>query len=808
MEFDVFQSLLKRYAETLVRFRWPVLVLTLLATVLMASRIPTLKLDNDPDLWAPQNHEFIKTTHVLEKIFGGRNFTVIGVVPLKGDIYTPAVLEKIRRIQAGVEALPEAVKHNVVSLAARRVKDIQGNADGMVVRELLARVPQTPAEMAAMRTAVERNPIYVNALVSPDGKAAAVIADFRISAENAAYAPLYAKLKEIADRERDANTNIVMGGQPVEAANFEFAMQKMPLYFGIAFLIIMAVQYLAFRSLQGMLLPLVTAILSVLWGLGAMALAGIHMDALNTTTPILIMAVATGHAVQILKRYYEELDHVVAQRLHIGSSGQADMGLASRLAVVRSLSNVGPVMLTAGAIAAIAFFSMIVSDVAMIRHFGYFAGMGVLATLLIEFTFIPSLRSIMKAKIRPPRQPDTVDRLLARIGELLVRPQASRVVLGSAAVLLLVMAVGASRVTVDNSVKQYSAPDTQIRQDSVLLNRAFGGTDSIFFLVEGTTPDSIKNPKVLAAMAKLQAFLDQQPHVGKTQSLADLIRRMNMAMHADDKAYDKVPTDGNLVAQYLLLYTTSGQPEDFDNLVDSDYQRAVVWTYLKTDSTAYAQALWEKCEPLIRQEFPGDVTVRIGGGLPQTVAINSSMVSTKMNSMVQMALVVFVLSALALGSLTGGVLVVAPLAAIVLVNIGLLGWLGVPLDMGTATTTAMVTGIGADYEIYMLYRLREEFARRRDLNQALRASLVTSGKAVLFVALSIAGGYAALLVSDFRFYPRLGATMIATMAISALLSLLLLRAVIALLKPKFIMGQPATAVIAEQASEAAALGER
>jgi uncharacterized protein len=133
-------------------------------------------------------------------------------------------------------------------------------------------------------------------------------------------------------------------------------------------------------------------------------------------------------------------------------------------------------------------------------------------------------------------------------------------------------------------------------------------------------------------------------------------------------------------------------------------------------------------------------------------------------------------------------MVVLPLGAIVAANLGLLGWLGVPLDMGTATTTAMVTGIGADFEIYMLFRLREEYQRYGDLGQALVEALKTSGQAVLFVAASIAGGYAALLASNFRFYPRLGTTMITTMLICVLLSLVFLRAVIAIVRPRFIVG--------------------
>ncbi len=780
------------YAKAVVRYRWPTLLLALLITGFLASRLTGLKLDNDPDLWAPQNHPYIQTTHELENSFGGRNFTVVGIVAKQGDVYRPEILEKIGRIQAGIEALPEAVKTNIVSLAAKRVKDIRGTADGMSVRQVLEPMPKSAADVARLKDAIAHNPIYLNALVSPDGKAAAIIADFRIPPENAAYAPLYEKIRTIADREKDDSVDILMGGQPVWAANFEFAMQKMPMYFGIAFLIIMTVQLLAFRSVQGMLLPMVTGILSVLWGLGIMALLGIHLDALNTTTPILIMAVATGHSVQILKRYYEEYGRLVnAGGVITGAiAGTIDRRAANRQAVTESLQRIGAVMLTAGLISTIAFLSLLVSDVAMIRHFAVFAGAGVLSSLIIELTFTPALRAVLPPPKRAANIAETfVDRALKRIGDWFTRPGASTTIIVASIAIVGITALGTLKLRVDNSVRQYNSEEGQARHEDAILNDKFGGTSSIFFLIDGKSADGIKDPRVLEGMAKLQTFLEAQPGVGKTQSLSDLIRRMHRAMHEDKIEFDFVPTDRNLISQYLLLYSSSGDPQDFDNLVDNDYAKAVIWTYLKTDSTAYAQELYEKALPVIKASFPPGVDVRIGGGLPQTVAINESLTSTKISNIAQMAVVVVVLASLALRSMVGGLMVVIPLATIVAANLGLMGWLGLTLDMGTATTTAMVTGLGADYEIYMLFRLREEFRRHGDLNRALTASLVTSGKAVLVVALSIAGGYAALLVSDFKFYPRLAATMMTTMAISAVLSLLFLRAVVAVVKPRFIVGR-------------------
>lgn len=781
-------SLLNQYALAVVRYRWIVLVLGLLATGLLASQIGALKLNNDPDLWAPQNHEFTKTTRELERVFGGRNFTIIGIFPKDGDIYQPEVLQKIRAIQQGIEVLPQAVKRNVVSLGARRVKDIAGNADGMDVREMLAPMPTTPGQLQQLKEAIARNSIYENALVSADGKAAAIVGDFRVDGADAAYLPLYEQILAVVAPQRDASVDILLGGQPVYAAHLELAMQKMPLYFGIAFLIIMAVQFFAFRSVQGMALPMVTSILAVLWGLGMMAIAGISMDALNSTTPILIMAVATGHAVQILKRYYEEFGRIVA------AGTASDLRAANKAAVTASLLHVAPVMVIAGLIAATAFFSLLVSDIEMIRHFGLFAGCGILAALILELSFIPALRAILPA--RPPRaarQEDFLDRALRDLGAWLTNPSIARKIVGGACVVLLLVSLGAFRIDADNSFKQYFSVDSQIRTSDARLNQAFGGTDSVAFLVQGSRQDAIKDARVLQAMAKLQAFLQTQPHVGKTQSIADLVMRMNQAMHGDDPAFNEIPSEPNLVSQYLLLYSLSGDPQDFDNLVDSDYRRAVVWAYLKTDSTSYAQELYRRCQELIAAEFPADVTVQLGGSLPQTVASNEALVSTKAVNILQMALIVFVMASLAFKSPVGGVLVVLPLAATVLMNLGLMGWLGVPLDMGTASITSMVTGIGADYEIYMLYRLREEYRRYGNLDRALQASLGSSGKAVLFVAASIAGGYAVLLISDFRFYPRLGSTVIITMAISAVLSLVLLRAMVALIRPRFIMGGPVPA---------------
>src|SRR5919198_2153100 len=716
------------FARWIVTHRFIVVTVVLLITAFLASRFGKLQIDANPNLFAPPEHPYVKTTNTLEELFGGRNLTVIGVVPRRGDIYQPAVLAKIKRIQEELELAPQAVRHNILSLAAHKVKQVKGGAEGMEVRPMMETVPQTPAEIARLREAVASMPVYINALVSPDGKAAAIVADFKQDERTPNFIMLNVDLHRIVDRERDADVDFYLGGLPIigEAADTKFL--KMPMFFGAALLIVMLVQYWSFRSLQGMLLPMLTGILSVVWSIGLMGLFGVHLDPLNTTTPILVLAVAAGHAIQILKRYYEEYNRLRGSGLTAAE--------ANREAVIESMVRVGPVMIIAGLIAVITFFSLAGTGIPMVQHFGVFAGCGVLATMILEMTVIPAVRSAL----RPPkeleaareRNPGILDRFLTSVADNLVGGRAP-VVIAAGLTVLAVVGFGVTRLRIDNNFKLYFRPDSALRVDDAMLNKTFGGTNSIQFLVQTADVDGIKDPQVL------------------------------------------------------------------DSLVDNDYRRATVWTYIKNDSTTNADTIARRARAIIDDSFPPGVSVEMGGSLPQLIALNDVIVSDKFKNMAQMAVVVFSLGAIILRSFVGGLFVVTPLFAVMLANFGLMGWLLTPLDISAMTTAAMAIGIGADYEIYLLFRFREELERTGSVLAATRNSMLTSGKAILLVAISIVSGYAVLQASDFAFYNTLSNMVTATMVISAFFALFFLRALMMLFKPRFIFGDRREALFSEVA---------
>lgn len=122
---------MRNYLGWVLRYRWLIIVLTAMVTVLAVSQARNLRVIIDPNTILPQSHPYVATTLLVEKIFGSKYIVVIGVTPKNGDIYQPAVLNKIQHITAALLQTQLVVKENMLSLSARRAKDIIGTADGM-----------------------------------------------------------------------------------------------------------------------------------------------------------------------------------------------------------------------------------------------------------------------------------------------------------------------------------------------------------------------------------------------------------------------------------------------------------------------------------------------------------------------------------------------------------------------------------------------------------------------------------------------------------------------------------------------------
>jgi len=759
---------MQRYVEFIVRRRRAVVIAVLSVTVLLGTQLRYVRIELRERNLLPQTHPHVQLHNRIMEIFGGDITLVIGVLPRHGDIFNPSVLRKIGRIAHAVEQQPDVIRDSVLSIASERVKLIRGSAEGMDVHPVLAEIPADDSAMKKLKETVLGEQLYRGTLVGADGSAAAIVAEFT---DKVPYKQMVAQVERVVAPERDADTDIILGGSPVVGAAGDDYTATMAILFPIAVVVIALIHYEAFRTLQAMFLPLATALISVAWALGIMGALREPMDTWSALTPVVILAVAAGHAVQILKRYYEEFALV-------GDSAQA---------VVRSVTAVGPTMITAGLIAAAGFGSLATFGVTSVRVLGLLLTFGILSALLVEMTFTPACRAMLPTPGGTEAAREKEGRLLKAalewIAGLVVR-QPGAVLVGTLVVVAVFFA-GALLLHVDNSFRNWFPESSPLRRADVQFNKHLAGTSTLSILVEGRKDGDIEEPAVLEAISDLEAFLVRRPEMGAVVSIADYVKRMHSAANADAPSFYAVPPTKDLIAQYLFLYSMSG-PDDFISIVDAGYRQTVVRAYAKADHVEVARTLFDDLDAYADKRFAGlGVTVHIAGGsLGAETAMNESIVHEKILNMIQVTIIIFVLSAAVFRSLVAGLIVLTPLAVAVVVNLGMMGFSRTPLSLSTAAITSMAVSIGADFAIYLLFRLHEELTRTDSVETALHTSLLTSGKAIFFVSSAVSLGYMVLPFAGFSAWTQLGVLTALMAAVSALATLTIIPALIMTFRPR------------------------
>ena len=288
-------------------------------------------------------------------------------------------------------------------------------------------------------------------------------------------------------------------------------------------------------------------------------------------------------------------------------------------------------------------------------------------------------------------------------------------------------------------------------------------------------------PALLNWIAKLQAELVATGLVGKVNSLADIVRTVNRELQSGHDSDYIVPNSAEGVAQTLLQYQSSHRPQDLWHFVNTDYTNGLLWLQMTSGDNQHTTKVVEWVDAYIQQNpAPIDVEVNWAGKSYLNIVWQDAMVSGMLDSLLSSFVIVFIMMVLLFRSIKYGVLAMMPLTFTITMIYGLIGWMGKSYDMPIAVLSALTLGLSIDFAIHFLQRTRELEKETGSIQLALIAMFEEPSRAISRNAIVIAIGFTPLLLSPLVPYVTVGFFLASIMAMSALVTLVLLPALLLL----------------------------
>ena len=693
----------------------------------------------------PDQSEYADVQDQVEATFGAGQMLV---VLLEGDVLEPVAFEALRELTNSLAKVPGVTSTTSVANAQRMEDD-----DGFLLIEDLvpASGPITVEDVGAARDYLATSRLFQGGvLLAEDGTSANIMLEADLDADSGELVAAAEAAIDAAWTSQGFGAAHLVGGPVVDTATRQMLQRDTPLLGTIAALLLVVMLFLNFRTAAGALLPLLTVIIGLAWAFGTMGWLGGSFNTLIAIAPVAILAVGSSFSLHLLGRYSVELAH----------------GREKVTAVRTAVTETGLGVLISGLAIAAAMLTFTLSGMPAVRTLGLLVSGGVLASLLTSLLLLPAILTLMP---RPKRvidaeAPGAIAGVLRWLGGFVAKRR--WVILGCAAVLAIVSGFGVTRIEPNTAVLDYFRADSSIRLDYDKVEGALGGSSQVQVLVIGDLGD----PATLQALSDFQERVDDLPGTGPSNSIATVIS----AIHETLTGEFAVPTTREGVAQELLLYQLSGDPQQISKYVTLDSTMGLVDLSIATGSTKEQRELVDQIDAIAQETLAGHVEHAFAGSTMMQLAIEDALLHDFLLSLSLAVLLVIIIDSL-VRSIPAALVTIVVLLLTILVQYGMLGYLGVPLDLATMLLGALAIGVG-DYAIHLTVRYMEQLRAGDAPEAAMATAILTSGRSILFTALTLGAGFGALIFSQFVPIRTLGSLMAFTVMSVGIISLLVLPA--------------------------------
>ena len=783
------KNLTRLYSGLVFDRPWLTLSVLILIAASFGYYAQFFRLDASADSLLLEGDAELEYSRQVNVRYGLRESVIVAYTPLEGELFSRPVLSRLQALRADLLTLPRVESvDSILNVPIFEDTPLTGISEDYLTLE-------QDIDLAAAKAELMSSPVFSNAVVSPDGETAGMLVSFEldfkaqallarrselreagalgvldaddlaelraVEQEYSAYTVMtgarqsatIAEIRDLLDNYR-GEAQIYLGGAPMIADDLvTFVRGDLSSFsFGVLAFIILALG-LIFRKLRWVALPLACCAIAGVTMVGILGLMDWRVTVVSSNFISLLLIITISLTVHLTVRYRE-------LRATRRSSNHDKL---MRHAI---LSMFKPCLYT-GLTTAVAFGSLIVSGISPIISFGWMMVIGVFAAIIVVFGVFPAVLSLL-----PQDQTKLSSDLRLGVTTGLARLTArlNNQVLAIYAVITLLSIVGLAQLKVENSFIDYFREKTEIFQGMTLFDEKLGGTLSFDVIVDlPDEPEDVDGfddgfgdsfddgfgdggdddayyftaPK-MDLVEEIHRYLDDDPQTGKVLSfgaVVQLARQLN----------GNEPIDGVL---WAVLY--SRIPETLKDTVLKPFisieenQLRFNVRVIESDPDLKRNELLQRVERGIEEKFGfSDDQVNVTGVL---VLYNNVLQSLYESQILTLGVVMFVIMLMFLllfRSLAIAMICIIPNAIAAAFVLGIMGWLGIPLDIMTITIAAISVGIGVDNTIHYMHRFRREYPRFGNYRQTMFYCHNSIGRAMYFTSMTIVAGFSILALSNF-----------------------------------------------------------
>ena len=783
------QSLVKKFDTffeivgcTVVKQRGATLLLTIAITLFLGAQLPHMQWDTSTEGYLASDDPTITQYHRYQAIFGSDDVILIGIKT--DNVYTVPFL---LRLQALHEELALSVPHMAAIFSLANATTAVKAGETLQLAKLLEGFPEKSPDFEQLRSTVRANPLLHKRLVSATDNYATIIVKIAGKCEDSATSidqalacfndtshpspaakaiPLsnkendkvVAAVQEAVAKHTSQTFAIAVTGTPLLKQVLRRSMtEDAALFIQLAALLIGLLLWIIFRKLAGVLLPMLVVSSSVVSTVGIMVLCGKAFKAPTVILPSFLMAMGVGASVHLMSMFYHNLRQ----------------GLTKDDAIARSLKHSGmPIFLTS-LTTGVGLISFAGAEVAPVADLGLFAAIGVMLSFCYTILLVPSLLSLLPIGKNDggacAKHHTQHNRLLGAIAFFSVnRP---RVILFFSSLMLILAVTGIPKIHFSHDPLAWLPEQLPLRQATETIQDSLGGVIAVEVLIDSQEAGGIYDPLFLhrlqQAGAKISSFAEAGIQVAQVSAVTDLLHDVHTALLPSAEGDTSLPQTRSVAAQEFLLLENS-IPEQLFELVDGNFQLARL-TLLAPwrDAVAYVPFL-SKLQHEIETSLADSASVSVTGLIPLLARTLGAAMHSAANSYLLAGCIISLLTVFIMNNIKLGLISLVPNILPIITILGIIGWLGIPLDIYTMLSGSIAIGLVVDDTIHFMYNFQRYHAEGMTTEKAVHTSLQTTGRAILITSIILASGAFICTLSSmnnlFNFGLLTGMTILFTMA--------------------------------------------